>query len=111
MWQKPAKALLEAHDAVRNFLCFIFFCIFSGGLGFLLRECIDKKADWADKLSLALLTISLSIFCGFHVYGIIAARRQTEGFRFRRFVLCLQLMIYLVSFLVGLYITSRSSDT
>src|SRR5882724_8644700 len=108
MWQKPARALLEIHDAVRKFVAFIFFCIFSGALGFLLRECINNKADWTDKLSLGLLAVSMSVFYGFHVYGVIAARPQTKGFRIQRFMLCLKLLFHLASFLVGFFVVGRT---
>jgi MFS-type transporter involved in bile tolerance (Atg22 family) len=109
MWQKPAKAILEAQEAFRNIIGFIFFCVFSGMLGALLWECISKKAGWADQLSFALLAISMSVFYGFHIYGIIAARQQTKNFRLQRFMLCLKLIFYLVSFLVGIIIVSRIS--
>ena len=77
-------------------------------LGALLWECISKKAGWTDKLSFALLAISMSVFYGLHIYGIIASRKQSQRFRLKRFMSYLQLMFYLVSFLVGYYIASRA---
>ena len=77
-------------------------------LGALLLECISKKAGWADKLSFALLAISMSVFYGFHIYGIIAMKQQSQRFRLKRFLAYLQLMFYLVSFLVGYYIAGRA---
>ncbi|MFZ0828457.1 MAG: hypothetical protein WAO02_13640 [Verrucomicrobiia bacterium] len=109
MWQKPAKAILEAQEAFKNIIGFIFFCVFSGMLGALFWECISKRAGRADQLSFALLAVSMSIFYGFHVYGIVIARQQTENFRMRRFMLCLKLIFFLVSFLVGIFIVSRTS--
>jgi len=109
MWQKPAKAILEAQEVFGKIIGFIFFCVFSGMLGALLWECISKKAGWADKLSFALLALSMSVFYAFHIYGIIAARQQAENFRLQRFMLCLKLVFYLASFLVGIFIASRTS--
>jgi hypothetical protein len=108
MWQKPAKAILEAQEALGNIMGFIFFCVFSGMLGALLWECISKKAVWADQLSFALLAISMSVFYGFHIYGIIAARQKTKNFRLRRFMLCLKLIFCLASFLVGILIARQA---
>jgi hypothetical protein len=100
MWQKPAKIILEVHDAIRNVMAFIFFCVFSGALGFLLRECISKKADWTDKLSFGFLAVSMSVFYGFHIYGLLAA----QSFRSHRVMCGLKLLFYLASFLVGFFV-------
>lgn len=97
MWQKPAKLVLEVHDAIRNVMSFIFFCVFSGLLGFLLHECISKKADWADKLSLGFLAVSMSVFYGFHIYGMLTIK----NIRSHRLICGLKLLFYLASFLVG----------
>ena len=77
-------------------------------LGFLLWECISKKAEWVDKLEFALLAISMSVFYGLYIYGIIATRKQARKFRLQRFMLCLQLIFYLASFLVGFFIARRA---
>ena len=104
MWQKPAKAVLEIHDAIRNVIAFIFFCVFSGMLGFLLHECFSQKADWADKMSFGFLAVSMSVFYGFHIYGMFAAK----SFRFHRWMCGLKLLFYLSSFLVGFFIMGRT---
>lgn len=107
MWQKPAKAILEAQEAFGKIIGFIFFCVFSGMMGALLWDCINKKAGWADQLSFTLLAVSMSVFYGFHIYGIIVARQQTKNFRLRQFRLCLKLIFFLGSFLVGFFIAGR----
>jgi hypothetical protein len=104
MWQKPAKAILVAHEAVKNFMGFIFFCLFSGALGFLLHECISKKADWADKLSFVCLAVSMAVFYGLHLYGMLA----TSSFRLHRLMCGLKLLFYLASFIVGIFIVGRT---
>ena len=104
MWQKPAKIILEVHDAIRNVMAFVFFCVFSGALGFLLHECISKKADWTDKLSFGFLAVSMSVFYGFHIYGMLAAK----SFRSHRLMCGLKLLFYLASFLVGFFVVGRT---
>jgi hypothetical protein len=104
MWQKPAKLVLEVHDALRNIMTFIFFCVFSGALGFLLHECVGKKADWADKLSFGFLAVSMSVFYGFHIYGMLAA----NSFRSHRLMCGLKLLFYLASFPVGFFVVGRT---
>jgi hypothetical protein len=104
MWQKPAKVILEAHDAIRNVMAFIFFCVFSGALGFLLHECISKKADSADKLSFGFLAVSMSVFYGFHIYGMLAAKRS----RSYRLMCSFKLLFYLASFLVGFFVVGHT---
>jgi FtsH-binding integral membrane protein len=104
MWQKPAKTILEVHDAIRNAMAFIFFCAFSGALGFLLQECISKKSDWAEKVSFGFLAVSMSVFYGLHIYGMLA----TESFRSHRLMCGIKLLFCLVSFLVGFLIVGRT---
>jgi FtsH-binding integral membrane protein len=104
MWQKPAKTILEVHDAIRNVMAFIFFCVFSGALGFLLHECISKKADWADELSFGFLAASMSVFYGFHIYGMFAAK----NFRSHRLMCGLMLLFCLASFLVGFFVVGQT---
>ena len=103
MWQKPAKLVLEVHDAIQNVIAFIFFCVFSGVLGFLLHECIGKKADWADYLSFGFLAVSMSVFYGLHIYGMLAAK----SFRSHRMMCGLKLLFNLASFLVGFFVVGR----
>jgi hypothetical protein len=95
---------LEVYDAIRNFIAFIFFCVFSGALGFLLHECIGKKADWADKLSFGFLAVSMSVFYGFHIYGML----EVKSFRSHRLMCGLKLLFYFASFLVGFFVVGRN---
>jgi hypothetical protein len=104
MWQRPAKLVLEVHDAIQNVIAFIFLCVFSGVLGFLLHECISKKADWADTLSFGFLAVSMSVFYGFLIYGMLAAK----SFRSHRMMCGLKLMFCLASFLVGFFVVGRT---
>jgi hypothetical protein len=85
-------------------MAFIFFCVFSGALGFLLHEWISKKADWAEKTSFGFLAISMSVVYGFHVYGMLAAK----SFRSHRLMCGLKLLFCLASFLVGFFIAGRT---
>jgi hypothetical protein len=105
MWQKPGKIVLEVHDAIRNVIAFIFFCVFSGALGFLLQECISKKADWADKISFGFLAVSMLVFYGFHICGMLAAKNV----RSHRLMCGLKLLFYLASFLRLFHCGSRLS--
>lgn len=98
MWQKPARIVLEAHETVRGFVGFGFFCVFSGMLGFLLRECLNQKADWADKLSFGLLAMAMAVFYGLHVYGMVAG----HGPRSHRILCGIKLFFWLASFIVGI---------
>lgn len=104
MWQKSAKAVLEIHDAIRNVIAFIFFCVFSGMLGFLLHECLSKKADWADKMSFGFLAVSMSVFYGFYIYGMFARKNS----RSHRLFCGLKMLFQLGSFLVGFFIIART---
>ena len=103
MWQKPAKAVLAVHDAIQNVVAFVFFCVFSGALGLLLRGCIDKKAGLADKISFVCLAISMSVFYGLYIYGMIAAKSP----RATRLKCGLTLLLCLTAFLVGFFIVGR----
>ena len=85
-------------------MAFIFFCVFSGALGFLLHECVSKKANWADKLSFGFLAVSMSVFYGFHIYAMLAAK----GLRSHRLICGLKLLFYLASFLVGFLVVGRT---
>ena len=85
-------------------MAFIFFCGFSGGLGFLLQECISKKADWADKMSFGFLAVSMSAVYGFHIYGMLAA----QNIRSHRLICGLKLLFCLASFLVGFFIAGHT---
>jgi hypothetical protein len=104
MWQKPARAVLNAHHAFQSIIGFVFFCVFSGGLGFLLRHCVSEKVDWPDKISLAFLSVSMAIVYGFHIYGMLAAQSLPS----HRWFCGLKLLFWLVSFLVGLFIVART---
>jgi FtsH-binding integral membrane protein len=104
MWQKPAKVVLEVHDTIQNVVAFILFCVFSGALGFLLQECVIKKADWADKMSFGFLAVSMSVFYGFHIYGMFTAK----NIRSHRLMCGLKLLFYLASFLVGFFIVGHT---
>jgi hypothetical protein len=79
-------------------------CVFSGALGFLLHECVSKKADWADKLSFGFLAVSMSVFYGFLIYGMLAAKRS----RSYRLMCGFKLLFYLASFLVGFFVVGRT---
>src|SRR6266853_2729972 len=104
MWQIAVKTVLEIYDAFLNVIAFIFFCGLSGALGYLLRECIGKKADWADKMSFGFLAVSMSVFYGLHVYGMIAAKTS----RSHRLMCGFKLALCLASFLAGFLIVGRT---
>jgi len=97
MWQKPARLVLDVSAAIQNAVAFLFFCVFSGMLGALLQSCLRHKADLADQVSFGFLALSLSIFYGFQIYGMLAARNS----RSHRLKCGVKLLFWFASFLVG----------
>jgi len=95
---------MEVHDAIRKAIGFVFFCGFSGGLGFLLDECIRKKADWADKVAFGCLAVSMSVFYGFLIYGMLA----DKSLRSHRLMCGFKLLFFLASFIAGFFIEAHT---
>lgn len=108
MWQKPARGILQAHDTISAFLGFAFFCVMSGMLGALSWVCLSKKAEWTDKVSFGFLAMSMSVFYGFHIFGIVMTHRRAEKNWQRYFMLYLKLAFFLVAFLIGFFVIQHN---